>query len=180
MRAAFLDRDGVINRNAPHGDYIRSVRQMEILPGVAEAIRMLNELDFRVFVVTNQRGVSRGLMSEDDVKAIHTFLTEQLDQAGARIDAIYYCPHEEGSCECRKPATGMFFKALEDFPEVAVADSVVIGDSWRDMEAAQALGCARIFIAETVDARTCAKQHGIEAASSLLEAVERYVGGHSP
>jgi D-glycero-D-manno-heptose 1,7-bisphosphate phosphatase len=176
MRAAFLDRDGVINRNAPIGDYIRSVREFELLPGVANAIRVLNQMQFRVIVVTNQRGVARGLMTASDVEEIHESLRAQVNQSGAHIDAIYYCPHEEDTCDCRKPATGMFLQALKDFPDIELTDSVVIGDSPSDMDAAKALGCDSFFIAETAEASRCATEHGIKAAGSLLEAVERHIG----
>jgi histidinol-phosphate phosphatase family protein len=175
MRAAFLDRDGVINRNAPTGDYIRSVAELEILPGVADAIRLLNNNDFRAIVVTNQRGVSRGLMSIEDVEEIHHALVQRLGDSGARIDAIYYCPHAEGACDCRKPGTGMFKQAMADFPDIAIGDSVMIGDSRRDMEAAQALGCARIFIADSDEARECAREQGADVAGSLLEAVDQFL-----
>jgi D-glycero-D-manno-heptose 1,7-bisphosphate phosphatase len=175
MRAAFLDRDGVINRNAPPGDYVKWVQELEILPGAPEAIRILNDLGFVVIVVTNQRGVSLGTMSIENLEAIHSALTEQLAAAGARLDAIYYCPHAEHTCDCRKPATGMFRQALERFPDVALNQSVVVGDSWRDMDAASALGCARVLVAESEKAQRCANAEGIETAGSLIEAVKRYV-----
>jgi histidinol-phosphate phosphatase family protein len=171
MRAAFLDRDGVINRNAPTGDYIKTVRELEILPGVPEAIRLLNERGYRVIVVTNQRGVSRGIMTVADVEQVHDALRSELSESGASLDAIYYCPHAEGSCDCRKPQTGMFLRALRDFPDIDLRECVVVGDSRRDMEAAQALNCHRMLITDTEAGRQCAHEHGIEAAGSLLEAV---------
>jgi D-glycero-D-manno-heptose 1,7-bisphosphate phosphatase len=175
MRAVFLDRDGVINKNAPIGDYIKSVGELEVLPGVADAIRLLNESGFRVIVVSNQRGVGRGMMTAGDVEEIHGALLDELARSGARIDAVYYCPHEENTCDCRKPAIGMFRRALEDFPEIEIDGSVMVGDSPRDVEAARALSLTPIFIAYSDEDRTCASEHGIAVAESLLAAVERFI-----
>ena len=181
MKAAFLDRDGVINRNAPRGRYIKSWDELEVLPGVADAIRLLNGANFRVIVVTNQRGVSLGLMTVEDLEEIHRRLLERLNSAGARIDAVYYCPHGEGQCDCRKPATGMFRRALDEFPEISLRDSIVIGDSWRDMEAAGVLGCSRILVQDATEP-SCAGEPRMDVdgvAASLLEAVRQFAVGEA-
>ncbi len=163
MITVFLDRDGVINRKPPEGGYVTSWREFKFLPGAIEAVRLLNKAGFRVIVVTNQRGVARGLMTEDAVRLIHDRMVREMAAGGARVEAIYYCPHEEGTCQCRKPATGMFLQAQAAFPDISFADSFVIGDSQRDAEAGRRLG-ARVFLIGAA-----------QGPGSLLEAVQRHL-----
>jgi len=94
-KCVFLDRDGAINKKAPEGDYIKNWSEFKFLPGVKEAIKRLNKASFLVIVITNQRGIAKGLMTEEDLKDIHTKIIEELKKSGARIDGIYYCPHDE-------------------------------------------------------------------------------------
>ena len=174
MRAVFLDRDGVINRKAPEGDYIKRWEEFDFLPGVAEAIKSLNENHFKVFVVTNQRGIAKGLMDEDDLQRIHARMKDELRKAGAVIDGIYYCPHEKDSCACRKPEPGMFLEAKKDFPEISFSDSFVIGDSFSDMEAGNKLSCKCILIAQSHRVVDSSVQW-YRTAGSLSDAVKRHV-----
>jgi D-glycero-D-manno-heptose 1,7-bisphosphate phosphatase len=146
VRYVFLDRDGVINRKAAEGKYIAHWKELEILPGVEAAIAALNRSRRRVVVVSNQRGIALGYYTGGDVEALHRRLQEHLALHGAHIDAFYYCPHDEGECECRKPGTGMFLQAFRDFPEASAANSIAIGDSLSDIEAARALKMPSIFI----------------------------------
>jgi D-glycero-D-manno-heptose 1,7-bisphosphate phosphatase len=148
LRAAFLDRDGVINRKAPEGDYIKCWEEFEFLPGVAEAIKALNGL-----------------------KEIHEKMTDELRKAGAEIDGIYYCPHEKDSCSCRKPETGMFLEAKRDFPAISFHDSSVVGDSLSDMEAGKILLCRCILVG---DSHRCSDEW-FYRARSLYDAVVNYV-----
>ncbi|HEV2062608.1 MAG TPA: HAD-IIIA family hydrolase, partial [Solirubrobacteraceae bacterium] len=101
--AAFLDRDGTINVKPPEGEYVEAPEELRLLPGAAAAIARLNAAGLPVIVVTNQRGVALGRMTEADVAAVHDRLREELSRAGAHVDAIYHCPHQEGACACRKP-----------------------------------------------------------------------------
>jgi D-glycero-D-manno-heptose 1,7-bisphosphate phosphatase len=145
-RAVFLDRDGVINRKAPGDGYIESPEQLMILPGTVEAIRALNETGYRVLVVTNQRGVARGLITVSALDRIHRQLQRALARAGAEIDAIYYCPHDlESNCKCRKPEPGMLIRAAEDF-EIDTRLSWMIGDSESDIHAGRKAGCRTALI----------------------------------
>ena len=138
---AFLDRDGTINEKALEGDYIKGPGELRLLPGAAEAIRRLNDARIPVIVVTNQRGIALGRMTEDDLEQVHARLAVQLEEAaGARIDAFFHCPHDIGECDCRKPETGMFRQARERFPWIDLGRSVVIGDSDGDVEVGRALG----------------------------------------
>ncbi len=141
IRAAFLDRDGVINRNAREGEYVTRWEEMHILPGVSEAIALLNKAGFRVIVVSNQRCVAKGLITTADLEALHRRLCEVLASAGAIIDAIYYCPHEMAPpCRCRKPQPGMLLEAARTH-DIDLTASWMIGDSDIDVEAGRQAGC---------------------------------------
>jgi D-glycero-D-manno-heptose 1,7-bisphosphate phosphatase len=143
-RTVFLDRDGTINRGATQGDYIRSPGGVELLPGAAEAIRLLNEQPAMVVVVTNQRGIALGLMSETDLAAVNKRLEALLAAEGAHLDAILHCPHEKGECECRKPGPGMFERAVREVEGVTLDGAAMIGDSAIDVEAGNRLGLTTV------------------------------------
>src|SRR5580698_2022670 len=147
-RAAFLDRDGVINRKAPTEDeYITYWEEMEILPGVVEAIALLNRAGFRVIVVSNQRCVAKGLLTIEELSSLHQRMCSELAAVGANIDGVYYCPHEEQPpCGCRKPEPGMLFAAAAEH-QLDLSSSWMIGDSEKDVEAGKRAGCrtARIL-----------------------------------
>jgi histidinol-phosphate phosphatase family protein len=135
----FLDRDGVINEKAPEGDYVVSWSRFHFLPNIADWIRLFNAMDQLVIVVTNQRGIARGRMTEADLAEIHKKMCSVLGQQGARIDDIFYCPHEEGTCDCRKPRPGLVRSAKEKW-DIDLSRSLLIGDSERDAELARACG----------------------------------------
>ena len=163
----FLDRDGVINRKRDD-DYVKHWGEFEFLPGAKEALRMLTENNYRLIVVTNQRGIARGWMTETAVQEIHARMLAEI--APARIAAIYYCPHDKDQCDCRKPKTGLFLQAQRDFPDIEFARSWVIGDSASDLEAGAALGCHTIYIGAANEAAT---EQAV--APSLYDAVLTYL-----
>lgn len=144
--AAFLDRDGVLN--VDHG-YVHRWQDWEWMPGAREAVRLLNEAGYRVFVVTNQSGIARGMYDEAAMHAMHARAGEDLAAAGARVDAWAHCPHlEDGTvrafavaCDCRKPKPGMILDLLRQWP-TDTARSFLIGDKKRDLDAAEAAGIA--------------------------------------
>ena len=142
----FLDRDGVINEKAPEGEYICSPAELHLLPGVPEAIARLNQAGLRTVVVSNQRGIAKGLYTTNDVEAIHSALQQALAAHGARLDAFFICPHDKGECRCRKPLPGLFEQAVKTFPEVRADQSVMIGDSFADIEFGRRLGMPTILI----------------------------------
>jgi len=151
-RAAFLDRDGVINRKPPEDQYVTRWEEMQFLPGVAEAIALLIGAGFSVIVVSNQRCVAKGLLTVRELDLIHLRMCQELATAGAEITEVYYCPHEtQPPCNCRKPAPGMLLTAARAH-EIALTASWMIGDSDIDMEAGRNAGCktARILLSDQV------------------------------
>jgi D-glycero-D-manno-heptose 1,7-bisphosphate phosphatase len=138
-RCVFFDRDGVINVKGARGDYIRNWRDLQIISTAVDWIRLFNALDLLVIVITNQRGVALGVMNAADLHEIHRHMREELALRGARIDDIYYCTHEEGVCECRKPRPGMIFSAARKWG-IDIAGSIMIGDSETDRQLAEACG----------------------------------------
>ena len=165
LRTVFLDRDGILNEKMPEGQYVTRWEDFHVLPGVPEALRRLNEAGLRVIVVSNQRGIARGLYTLADVEAIHAAFQRQLNGAGAHIDAFFICPHDQGQCNCRKPLPGLFEQAVAQFPEITAATSVMIGDSLSDIEFGRRLGMTTIFIEG--DGRT--RKPGAEEAAKLAD-----------
>ncbi len=151
--AVFLDRDGTINVDT---GYVSSPGDVRLLPGAGEAVARLNRAGRRVIVVSNQSGLARGMFDERTLEKIHDRLRELLAAEGARLDAIYVCPHlAEGAaaarygidCDCRKPADGLLRRAAEQWG-VDLAASWMVGDSERDVEAGRRAGCRTIRLGE--------------------------------
>lgn len=142
-KTVFLDRDGLINRQAPPHQYITKWEEFEFLPGVPEAIHKLNKAGYLVLIVTNQRGIARGMMTVEAVEMIHRQMCKTLHKNGAHIDGIYFCPHNEGECHCRKPDIGLFLQAERDF-QIDKKKSWMVGDSESDVQAGQNYGVKTI------------------------------------
>jgi D-glycero-D-manno-heptose 1,7-bisphosphate phosphatase len=134
-----------VNRKAPEGAYVGSWDAFAFLPGALQGLRLLAGLEVPVVVATNQRGVALGRYTEADVADVHARMRAAVADAGGRIDAVYHCPHERGTCDCRKPGTGMFERAARELG-IDLAASVVIGDRASDMEAAARIGALRIHV----------------------------------
>jgi D-glycero-D-manno-heptose 1,7-bisphosphate phosphatase len=137
-RCVFLDRDGVINVKI-EGGYVRKWADFEFLPNIADWIRIFNALDLLVIVVTNQRGISLGLVTEADLQAVHEQMRKHLERQGARIDDIFFCPHAANSCDCRKPKPGLVYQARDKW-DIDLSNSLMIGDSDSDAELAAICG----------------------------------------
>jgi D-glycero-D-manno-heptose 1,7-bisphosphate phosphatase len=176
-KAVFLDRDGVINRKPPEGDYVTRWEDFHVLPGVVEGIAQLNRAGFDVIVVTNQRCIAKGLMTVSDLEEMHQRMSDFLGKAGAAIDGVYYCPHEaEQFCHCRKPSPGMLLGAASS-RGINLPASWMVGDSDIDVETGKNAGCktARLLTKhENVDRRASRSGTSSSAdvvASSLLDAI---------
>ncbi len=140
-RAVFIDRDGTINIDK---DYLTDPRDLELIEGSSEAIRIANAIGLKVVVISNQSGVSRGIMTAEQVDSVNSRLVEMLKQSGARVDAVYYCPHhpnygDKVNCECRKPRIGMLLRAKTEF-DLDLAGSFVVGDKWSDVKCGENAG----------------------------------------
>jgi histidinol-phosphate phosphatase family protein len=148
--AVFADRDGVINKEV---DNLHRIEDLEILPRVPKAIKLLNQHQIPFIVITNQPVVARGWLTEEGVQRIHDKIQEILHAQGVEIDRFYFCPHHPNAdlkkyrvvCDCRKPAIGLFKKAAKDFG-VDLKKSYIVGDSFRDIEAGKQLGATAIFV----------------------------------
>ena len=140
-----LDRDGVINRLRPD-DYVKCWAEFEFLPGVLDALARWSKQCRHIFVVTNQRGVGKGLMTEQDLADIHRRMCDEIARQGGRIDKIYYCTALTEADNRRKPGTGMFRDILRDFPDVHPSSCLMIGDSDSDMKFAENCGIKGICV----------------------------------
>ena len=151
-KAVFLDRDGTLNIEK---GYIHDIGEVELYPGAARSVRLLNDAGILAILVTNQTGAARGYYGIEHVHGLNNKVRELLHQeAGARLDAVYYCPHyRDGvvpeftrTCDCRKPAPGMILQAAGDFKDIDLADSYVIGDKATDITFARNAGCRGILV----------------------------------
>lgn len=177
--AVFLDRDGTINEEA---GYIHELENLNLIPGAAEAIRGMNELGVPVILATNQSGPARGYYPESWVHALHERLVSLLAAEGARLDAIYYCPHlPDGTvpeytqnCECRKPEPGMLKQAAAEH-DLDLARSFMIGDKATDVEVGQNAGSKTVLLTSGYGTQVLAGtyQHKVQpdhVCDTLLEA----------
>jgi D-glycero-D-manno-heptose 1,7-bisphosphate phosphatase len=144
-RCLFLDRDGVINAAPPEGDYIRSWDEFRLLPEVVDWIRLFKAAGYLVIVVTNQRGIALGRMTEAELAALHERMRSELAAQGAVLDDIFYCPHAEGACDCRKPRPGMIVEAQRKW-DVDLAGSLLVGDGERDRLLAARCGIPFVMV----------------------------------
>ena len=176
--AAFLDRDGTIIRDA---NYLGDPNDVELLPGAAEAIRKLNAAGVAVIVVTNQSGIGRKLLTRDDYEGVRARLDELLAKESAYLTASFMCPHHpdvDGECDCRKPGLGMYRNAIAAFG-IDPIRSVFIGDRYRDVAPAAALGGRGILldVASTPrEDRERVNRESIRTAKSLADAVDQFLG----
>jgi D-glycero-D-manno-heptose 1,7-bisphosphate phosphatase len=143
-RLVILDRDGVINLDS--AKFIKNPAEWKPIPGSLDAIARLNQAGFNVVVATNQSGVARGLFDMATLNSINDKMLDMVFQAGGRIDAVFYCPHAaEQSCACRKPNSGMFLEIAQRY-NVSLGGVPAVGDSLRDLQAAEAVGAQPILV----------------------------------
>lgn len=144
LKAVFLDRDGTLNVDVA---YLYEIEKFQWIPGAKEALKLLVDKGYTLFVVTNQSGVARGYFPEERVHELHGFIQRELDEVGVKIEKFYYCPHlPDGpipkyaiECDCRKPKPGMILQACQEY-DIDKEKSFLVGDGKRDVEAAEAAG----------------------------------------
>src|SRR5665213_3559358 len=159
-RHLILDRDGVLNEEAPAQGYVLRPADFKWLPGSREALAILSKAGLRISVVSNQSAVGRGLMSQAQLDQVLDTMRSQAEAAGAHISAVYCCPHAPAAhCDCRKPAPGLVRRAVAE-SGIGAAQTLLVGDDVRDVEAARAAGVAAALV------RT---GKGVEAAAALTE-----------
>jgi len=146
MKVVFLDRDGVINKYPGDGDYVKSVREFKFIPGAIEGIRKLNDKGFKVFVVSNQAGVSKGIYSQKELDKITRMMLSELKKNKVHLDGVFYCVHSrEENCDCRKPKPGMLNHIVETY-SLEPTMTFFIGDSFIDMNTARAFGAKTVLV----------------------------------
>jgi D-glycero-D-manno-heptose 1,7-bisphosphate phosphatase len=146
MKVIFLDRDGVINRDPGFGDYIKSWKEFEFMPGAIGAIKLLNEHGYEIFVISNQAGVAKGLYSKDALNEITSNMLRDIEREGGKIRLVSYCTHaSDAGCDCRKPNTGQIKNATKGL-SIDFKNTYFIGDSKLDVGAGKNMGCKAILL----------------------------------
>jgi D-glycero-D-manno-heptose 1,7-bisphosphate phosphatase len=177
-RAIFIDRDGTLNEEV---GYIRELGQFRLYDYATEAVRLINQAGWLAIIITNQSGIARGLFTEELLAEVHQKMIAELEQAGAGVDAIYFCPHHPNlgeppfrlDCDCRKPKPGLLERAAVEF-QLTLSDCVVIGDRFRDIETAQAVGARGVLVLTGYGREELETPPGVRPdhiAANLLEAV---------
>jgi D-glycero-D-manno-heptose 1,7-bisphosphate phosphatase len=144
-RCLFLDRDGVINEAPPEGEYIRSWEEFRLLPEVVSWIRLFKAAGYLAIVITNQRGIALGRMTQVDLMTLHERMRAELAAQGAPLDDVFFCPHAEGACDCRKPQPGMVVQAQRKW-DIDLAGSLLVGDGQRDRLLAECCGIPFVLV----------------------------------
>ena len=175
LSAVFLDRDGTLNVKPPEGEYVTRPEELTMLPGAGEAVARLNAEGIQVVLVTNQRGIALGRMTEQDLHQVHDRLALELEAESAHLDQVRWCPHDRRSCECRKPGIKMMEDAVRHDPTIDLRNSALIGDAASDIEAAKALGIRSVLVGPNRSrVAGCLRRQGIETAATpdVASAVE--------
>jgi rfaE bifunctional protein nucleotidyltransferase chain/domain len=177
-KAAFLDRDGVINRDK---GYVYRWEDFEFMPGAVDGMRRLQNAGYQLVIVTNQSGIARGFYSEQQYQQLSAFLLDKLADLGVKISGIFHCPHHpEGSvpayaidCDCRKPAPGMIARAARELG-LSLLDSMLIGDKDSDITAARAAGVGRAYLVASDNPESSSKLLNADGHfANLLECAEQ-------
>ncbi len=146
MKTIFLDRDGVINENPPNRGYVCNWNGFSFLPNALQAINILTVSGFRIFLITNQAGIGKGIFTVQQLSDIHQRMLKEMNRNGGEIAKIYYCPHHpDDGCPCRKPKPGMLKNAANEYG-FDISDTFFIGDSMSDIIAAQSAGASPILV----------------------------------
>ena len=178
-RAAFIDRDGVINEER---DYVWRIEDFHLLPGVIQGLAQLRDAAYALVVITNQSGIGRGLYTEADFEHLTQHMRWQLIAHGIELAGVYHCPHHptEGlgtyreACVCRKPQPGMLLDAAHDLG-LSLPDSVLVGDKPSDIEAGRRAGLGRCVLVESGHALAATEQGAADACVADLQAAARWL-----
>ncbi len=161
MKIIILDRDGVINQDSDN--FIKSVDEFIPLPGSIEAIAKLKHAGYKVYIATNQSGIARGFYSVETLHAMHKKLATLLKKYNAEIDGIEFCPHgPDDNCDCRKPKAGMYLAIAKQTGLPDCSEILVVGDSLRDLQAAQSINAKPSLVRTGKGERTIKKGEGLE------------------
>jgi D-glycero-D-manno-heptose 1,7-bisphosphate phosphatase len=144
----FLDRDGVINHEK-HQDYIHTWDEFKFYDGVKDAIKVFSSVFHRIVVITNQKGVGKGLTKLEDLHTIHANMQHEIELAGGHIDAVLYCSDLEETSPYRKPNPGMGLQAAKQFPDIDLTKTIMVGNTISDMEFGRNLGAYTVFLPTT-------------------------------
>jgi len=187
-RAVFVDRDGTLNEDI---GYVSTPDELVLYPWAAEAVRLINDAGLLTVVITNQSGIARRMYTEETLEAIHSRMIEQLANKGARIDAVYYCPHHPRvgdadyrmDCDCRKPRTGMLDKAVREH-DIDLSRSFVVGDKASDIKLAENAGARAALVLTGYGSETLAHPERWPCdpafvAENLLQAVKKILDPES-
>lgn len=180
-RAAFVDRDGTIIEDV---HYLARPEDVRLLPGAVDALRRLAAADVPIVIVTNQSGIARGYFTEADYARVAEHVVRVLHDAGVPVLATYHCPHHPavtGPCDCRKPGVLLYERAAREHG-LELAGSLYVGDRWRDVAPALRLGGTAILVPspDTPDDDRARAERDAAVATSLAEAVSRFLSGHAP
>jgi D,D-heptose 1,7-bisphosphate phosphatase len=144
-KVAFLDRDGVINKKPNSGCYVLKKEDFVLNPGIVEVLQRLKEGGYEFILITNQRGISRGFFSEEDLAGIHNYMVEVLKSFDLVFLDILYCPHGHNECSCRKPKDGMLIKACSIY-DIDIGKSILITDSIEEVEMGESFGINSYYV----------------------------------
>mgnify|MGYP004636300029 CR=1 FL=1 len=163
-KAIFLDRDGTINVDK---NYLYKIEDWEFIDGVIEGLQILQKLGFKLIVITNQSGIARGYYTENDAHKIFNYMIDELEKYGVIIEKVYYCPHLEENCECRKPKLGLFYQAQKEY-DIDLAKSYAIGDKIRDLAICEKEETKGFIL----NSKEEVKNNKVKRCSNLLEAAK--------
>ena len=178
IRHIILDRDGVLNYDAPEGTYVREPAEFRWLPGALDALALLRRAGLRLSVATNQAGVGRGVMSLEQLAAVHARMQADAAAHGGALDAVLYCPHApQEQCSCRKPAPGLIAAAVAR-SGIPAEESIVVGDDQRDLEAARRAGVTAALVRTGKGRRTeqATGDPGVAVYDDLAQLARAIVG----
>lgn len=178
MRALFLDRDGVINKEV---NYCHTIEDFEFLPDVFRVVKSFNDAGYKVIVITNQAGIAKGKFTLDDFHVLNGWMLDQFQRNSALIDAVYFCPHHQDGygeyaidCECRKPNPGMIISAKNEF-RIDLSSSILVGDKIIDVKAGLSAGVGRNFLIRTGHAIDQSDEHIADGVLNSLAELLRYI-----